>query len=842
MRLESVRLHNVGPFEDFSLDLTSLGEARLIAIVGPNGSGKSTLLETALPGALFRSTPTRGSLVSLATARDSFVESRIVNGKAWTLRHSLDAISNKSEALVLDESGVPVLPDTKVRSFDSWAAQTFPEQSVLLSSVFGSQAGDGFLGAKPGDRKAILLRILGVERLERLAEQSRERGREASHELDVINARIAELGGVDVSAAEAALDLAGADAEAADKRLTTARTELDQARAQVAEVARVEERNAGVRRHRADLSARIEKAELDVTAAEAQLGQAQREVAGLDSKIRNNRGLLADREKIEAAVRHRDELAAELTTVDETSRSLSVQAEQLRADEKRFEREANQATSRGVQERQRAERLREELKRSEKGELAAQHLPERQTELDAAKAKLSEAEARLEEERGKRLAGSEERIADLRDALVDVGKSDDSHGDPAQVLAGAARLARHAIKADDDAVRLAASLPKAVRAAHARVTELRNSVDEVALHFAACQELAALAGRAEKDREALSDAEGQIAKAEQEAAECRTQASECRANLQRVNDKLEAAAEEEQRLRIRIEDLEPLVAKKPHLDVAEERIADRKAQKTAAEGRVGDAEARLVQARAAVTELKTQLSATPEPEAPPSAPTAREVVALEEAVADGERFARGAHASVSIAGKALEDANGAAVRAAELEDEKQEAESNVSDWKRLAADLGRTGLQAAEIDAAGPELTTLINDLLHSAHGPRWTVTIETQRLSADGKRTLEGCDVRVLDVERGRDTTAETLSGGERVIVGEAVSLALSMLACRRAGMERPTLVRDESGAALDGKAARAYVAMLRRAAELVDADRVLLVSHTPEVWSMCDAEVRLQ
>jgi DNA repair exonuclease SbcCD ATPase subunit len=120
-------------------------------------------------------------------------------------------------------------------------------------------------------------------------------------------------------------------------------------------------------------------------------------------------------------------------------------------------------------------------------------------------------------------------------------------------------------------------------------------------------------------------------------------------------------------------------------------------------------------------------------------------------------------------------------------------------------------------------------------------VAIETQRLAADGKRMLEGCEVRVLDSERGRDAAAESLSGGERVIVGEAVSLALTTLACRRQGVERPTLVRDESGAALDAGNARVYVAMLRRAAELVRADKVLLVSHSAEVQELCDSRVRV-
>src|SRR5690606_4312913 len=180
-----------------------------------------------------------------------------------------------------------------------------------------------------------------------------------------------------------------------------------------------------------------------------------------------------------------------------------------------------------------------------------------------------------------------------------------------------------------------------------------------------------------------------------------------------------------------------------------------------------------------------------------------------------------------------------AERLTALEKERGAALDDLADWELLASSLGRDGLQALEIDAAGPELTALVNDLLRTCVGTRWTVSIETTRLSADGKRQLEGCEVRVIDTERGRDGTAESLSGGERVLVGEAVSLALSMLACRRAGVQGPTLVRDESGAALDPVNARGYVAMLRRAAEIVGARHVLFVSHAHEIQELADARI---
>src|SRR5690348_3802502 len=157
--LERFRCYGFGPFaSEFSIDLAGLDpNARLVAICGENGAGKTTALELALPGAMYRQTPTRGSLVSLATRRDAFMETTLLARERWTIRHLVDAVSGKSEALVLDERGAPVLPDAKVKHFDEWAAEHLPDPGIYFASAFAPQGAAGFLGAKPSERKDILL-------------------------------------------------------------------------------------------------------------------------------------------------------------------------------------------------------------------------------------------------------------------------------------------------------------------------------------------------------------------------------------------------------------------------------------------------------------------------------------------------------------------------------------------------------------------------------------------------------------------------------------------------------------------------------------------------------------
>ena len=166
MRFDKISLKGLGPFHrESTLDLAAI-PGTLVAIAGGNGQGKSTLLEC-LAGALYRETPTRGSLASLATARDAYVEVHAVNGHAWTIRQVVDAVSGKGEALVLDEAGAPALPSGKVREFDNWAKAHLPAPEVLYASTFAAQGSGGFLELGAGDRKAVLLRVLGVERLAR---------------------------------------------------------------------------------------------------------------------------------------------------------------------------------------------------------------------------------------------------------------------------------------------------------------------------------------------------------------------------------------------------------------------------------------------------------------------------------------------------------------------------------------------------------------------------------------------------------------------------------------------------------------------------------------------------
>jgi exonuclease SbcC len=207
-----------------------------------------------------------------------------------------------------------------------------------------------------------------------------------------------------------------------------------------------------------------------------------------------------------------------------------------------------------------------------------------------------------------------------------------------------------------------------------------------------------------------------------------------------------------------------------------------------------------------------------------------------------ERCRKGrADAAISVA--RLEGMLGAAENAmAELEKIKPEVElaiSEVDDWRHLQRALGRDGVQALEVDAAGPEVSTLTNDLLHACYGSRFSVALETTAERADGSGTRETFDLRVVDAEGGVDGSVDKLSGGQKVIISEALSIAIAIYNCQRSDQPMQTLWRDECSGALSSANAHRYVQMLRRACEVGGFDRVFFVAHQPSLWALADAQI---
>jgi exonuclease SbcC len=669
---------------------------------------------------------------------------------------------------------------------------------------------------------------------------------------------------------------------AADERRESTRLALEAARREAFASEQAGRDAAAARTRRADF-------EMQIAARRAELADYERRIAA-------NRGLLADAEAIRAAVDRASVLVKELEGLERADAARNERLTSLRSAREAAHRAYSTAQARTAASEARGRRIRSSLVFAQRQEIAdaIAALPAQRERHEAAREAARLALDEVQTAKHLRLTSAEERNEALRKPLVEIGDADEICEFASPVLEQAigrltdvAALARATVREDDAAIARATEAPAKLEAAELREREVSDAFQHEA---GALQRLERLAAKADE----LAAAEREAAEADVEAAAAFNETAGHLAERVDLDGQTEALMEQPPAiagaagLKAELEALAPKADLWEHLTRAEDKIADYQPRAGAARAEIArleteragiiipevpkapdvtpldraaadaDAEARaagtalaiaeerLAAARAAVPRLETarvelgrleaRLADTPDPGPAPAVP---DVAGAEGRVSAADEESRRAHAALAVAEAALEASRAAQERIDELEAERARLDVDAADWTKLSQDLGQSGLIAAEVDSAGPELSAMANELLHTCFSPRWTISIETTRLSADGKRQIEGCEVRVLDTVEGRDADAKTYSGGERVILNEAVSLALTMLACRHSGLTGVSLVRDESGSALAPENARAYVAMLRLAVERVGASRCLFVSHDPAVQELADARI---
>ena len=179
-----------------------------------------------------------------------------------------------------------------------------------------------------------------------------------------------------------------------------------------------------------------------------------------------------------------------------------------------------------------------------------------------------------------------------------------------------------------------------------------------------------------------------------------------------------------------------------------------------------------------------------------------------------------------------------AVRLECLRTEMLPLQSDFEDWSLIARSQGPTCIPALRVDRALPEIGERATELLRECLGETvFSIQLASQKQSADEKKLLETLDVLVL--RNGTPMDAALLSGGEGVLVSEALSLSIALYNSERSGKRSYTLFRDEVGAALDSARAPAYVRLLSRAAKLGGYDKILLVTHNSEGQALADARL---
>lgn len=163
------------------------------------------------------------------------------------------------------------------------------------------------------------------------------------------------------------------------------------------------------------------------------------------------------------------------------------------------------------------------------------------------------------------------------------------------------------------------------------------------------------------------------------------------------------------------------------------------------------------------------------------------------------------------------------------------------EWWLVADMFGRNGVQGLAVDEIKPILEEHANKLLRECAGGRWVVEVECKRNGEEDGR--ESFEVWAYDFQQDkRWKNARNLSPGESGIVGEAIAAAISMYACSKAPHVRPTIVRDEVAIDVDRIDVQTWMKILRAEAEMLNASKVLVVSHDRNVINACDTVLLVQ
>lgn len=785
--------------DEYTLDLTTLPvDAQLVAIAGQNGAGKSTVMDNLHP---YRLMPSRAS--SYSPAGFSFYDHLVLpeNIKELTWNHAGKRFRStlvfrmngkrKSEAYLHVEDGgrwVPVrladgtLSDGKTETYDTCVEGMIGAAEMFFTSQFAAQNRRQLSSYTPGQVKALMVELLGLEEISL-------KGEKAARVVSLLKATL-------------------------DDRRRSLRALADPARA----IGAAEEALA-------ECNARLLTLEAQKSSHGDVLALAQQQLATLTAARDAAAETERRRQALQASLAQgqaQNTAAIKLLREDQTRESTRIRAAAAAIAAARAL--AQRHLTQSAKAREDAQKLlakKEEILYAKKS-LAALLEPDSHARaaLEAAQSKKSERDTK---ERA--LAVARARLDALRQQAGDAAlraeglkkrlgltetvpcRGTDLQGQ-CRLLSDAHEARALMPSADSEVARLRRQfeqLQAEIRGLEGAVKALGNTAATLAAATKHLDELAAQR-RALETTAALQDALGQ---AEARLAECARSDKESADALALAEQRAQSDAAEAQGL----------------IEAIEQRILERDTQ-----------------GKAALNEVQTELARLP------AAFDLSSLKAAEGALRAASERARTIEAASAQlvqerAGQlsTLESAKRNAVQTAALRTGIDGLEAELGWWNLLARALSKDGVIALCIDDAGPELSRLANALLLACYGPRFTVRIDTQVVTAKDE-LREGFDVVVFDADTGQSKSLEVMSGGQRVLVNECLTRAIALYLAQSSGRCYDTLFSDEVDGPLDPERKRMFMQMKREVLRLGGYRREYFVSQTPELVQLADAVIDLE
>ena len=149
-------------------------------------------------------------------------------------------------------------------------------------------------------------------------------------------------------------------------------------------------------------------------------------------------------------------------------------------------------------------------------------------------------------------------------------------------------------------------------------------------------------------------------------------------------------------------------------------------------------------------------------------------------------------------------------------------------YEELVTAFGKRGVQALIIEEVLPQLEEEANQLLSLMTDNRMALRFETQRAAkSNSDNIIETLDIIIGDELGTRPY--ELFSGGESFRINFALRVAMSKLLARRSGAPLPTLIIDEGFGSQDGPGRLRLVEAIN--AIQSDFERILVITHVDEL-----------
>lgn len=829
MKLETTRIRGVLRFRDeVAIDFRQL-PAGLIAFVGENGAGKTTMLEAPFAGT-FRQFPSRDKdLLNYVTATDGFIENTFeFEGQGlFRSRLNLDGPHRKAEGIlsrILPDGTQAILNDGKVSTFDAEVAKVLPPMELMLASVFAAQnrAGSFSVLDRKG-RRELFGRLLGLEHMQTMAERASSAARLVQAEIDKLTVLRDVLVRDSGETVEQDLEQRAQQLQASRGQIEAQRVELQRTIAAVettlSSLQDVASKYAAARAHADRLDVEIatsttqRQAALKALTAQADGAASERAsllratataVSVLRQQIADTSGLAEDLRGIEAA------LAAILKDADErigNNEKILNDAEAIQAAVTAID-QADRAISRlrirtnELQDKKDVVTRREQIQQNALHDvaLAEQHLEAARRDAAGLKAALF---------------GENCAPCPLMTGAVDAKMAAEAKI-PGLVERCAARAAIEReiemIRAERTALDRELSSVGLEQAEHARNRNTFKSAADRAQNLAVAQE------RITTLQQKKVDAEVDAARQRDEARQregARLRDLETRVVLREKEGQDQSAALEAR-----------LAARHMELTATVERLAETIQLSTLERAAIGGLLADSADASRQATEQGALLAIRRREWDSTTAQLATVQAQVAELSSRRE--------TLRVKRQELD----ATTACLDL------LHTDLIEWTVLNKALGRDGLQAIEIDEAGPAVSKFTNDLLDAAYGPgAYLVDLVTQEAKRekgkDGSTMKDVFEAKVWVKGSSDARDISDLSGGEQVIVEEGLKSGISLLVNQKNQHPIRTCWRDETTGALNADNALHYMAMLRKLHELGGFHQTIFITHNEDAALLADAQV---